>query len=256
MKRVLALLLLVLLPVAVSAAQLVDVRIYDRTARQLLPVYSSGGRYYVAGVPGHEYAVRLRNRTGEDVLAVISVDGVNAVTGETAAVGQGGYILGAGQHFDVKGWRKSLEQVAAFYFSREEDAYAARTGRPDEIGVIGVAVFRRKIELPAVEAPKPWRDDASGERRQRNESSDASPRRAPAAESALKKLEKIGTGHGGTESSVVRHAQFERATTSPEQLVAIEYDTRNNLIARGIIAQPYREPQPFPAGFVPDPPRR
>lgn len=256
MKRLLLLLIVALLPAAASAANLVDLRVYDRTTGQELPVYSDGGRRYVAGTPGHEYSIRLRNRAGEDVLAVVSVDGVNAVTGETSAVGQGGYILGAGQRFDIRGWRKSLDEVAAFYFSRQKDSYASRTGRPDELGVIGVAVFRRKVEPPAVEAPKPWRDDAAGKPMKRRESANASSPQPSAAESATDNAQRIGTGHGERESSVVRQVRFERASPVPEQVIAIEYDTRDNLIARGIIARPHHAPQPFPAAFVPDPPRR
>lgn len=256
MKRVVVLLLLALLPAVVPAAQLVDVRIYDRMAGRELPVYASGGRLYVAGTPGNEYAIRLRNRSGDDVLAVVSVDGVNAVTGETAAVGQGGYILRAGQCFDVKGWRKSLEQVAAFYFSRQEDSYASRTGRPDEVGVIGVAVFRRKTEPPALESPRSRLDSPADAAKARREGAGEPSRQSSADESAPRAPARLGTGHGGSESSVVRYAQFERATTSPEQLIAIEYDSRDNLVARGIIPVRQREPQPFPAHFVPDPPRR
>jgi hypothetical protein len=243
MKNVIALWLVMLMPAAAasdsSLAQLVDVRIYDRATQRELPLVSSGGRYYVAGTPGNAYSIRVLNRAGEDVLAVVSVDGVNVVSGETAAVGQSGYILGRGQRFDIKGWRKSLDEVAAFYFSRPEDAYATRTGRPEDLGVIGVAVFRRKVEPPAVEAP--------GSQRERPHAADKARReQAP----------RLGTGHGSRETSVVRHAQFERATTTPEQLLVIEYDTRENLVARGIIPRPHRAPKAFPAQFVPDPPRR
>jgi hypothetical protein len=147
MKNVIALWLVMLMPAAAasdsSLAQLVDVRIYDRATQRELPLVSSGGRYYVAGTPGNAYSIRVLNRAGEDVLAVVSVDGVNVVSGETAAVGQSGYILGRGQRFDIKGWRKSLDEVAAFYFSRPEDAYATRTGRPEDLGVIGVAAKHR-----------------------------------------------------------------------------------------------------------------
>ncbi len=248
MRRWLTMLLCLLLPAAEAAAGLVEVKVYDRTARCELPVYARDGRFYVAGTPGHGYSIRLRNRSGEDVLAVVSVDGVNVVSGETAAVDQGGYILSPGQRFDITGWRKSLEQVAKFYFSEPQDAYAARTGRPDELGVIGVAVFRRKPE-PMLEAP-------AEPLRQRREGAAPSAPPKSAAESAADAAPGLGTGHGGSETSVVRHAQFERASSTPAQLTVIEYDTLDNLVARGIVPQPRRAPQPFPAQFVPDPPRR
>ncbi len=48
------------------------------------------GRHYIVGMPGHEYAVRIRNTTGARILVVTSVDGVNVVTGDTAAPSQSG----------------------------------------------------------------------------------------------------------------------------------------------------------------------
>ena len=40
--------------------------------------------------------------------------------------------------------QRDLERTAAFYFSDPSDAYASRTGRPDDLGVIGVALFRER----------------------------------------------------------------------------------------------------------------
>jgi len=150
-KRFLAGLLLWAMAASAGAAgNLVEVTVHDRAERRTLPVHFHEGRHYVVGKPGNEYHVRVRNRTGGDILSVVSVDGVNAVSGETAAWHQTGYILGPQQGFDIKGWRKSLERVAAFFFTEHPNSYAARTGRPDDVGVIGVAVFRRKIEPEAL----------------------------------------------------------------------------------------------------------
>ncbi|MBL7998181.1 MAG: hypothetical protein JNL32_06030, partial [Candidatus Kapabacteria bacterium] len=44
---------------------------------------------------------------------------------------QSGYVLDAGGSADIRGWRKSLDDVAQFTFTRLSDSYAARTGRPD-----------------------------------------------------------------------------------------------------------------------------
>ena len=132
-----------------AVGNIADVTVYDRAAYRMLPVYQHDGRYYVVGRPGNEYQVRVRNRAGADILAVVSVDGVNAVSGETASWSQSGYVLAPGQSFDIRGWRKSLDRIAAFFFTEHQNSYAARTGRPDNVGVIGVAVFRRKMEPEA-----------------------------------------------------------------------------------------------------------
>ncbi len=95
-------------------------------------------------MPGHEYAVRIRNCTGGRVLVVTSVDGVNVISGDTASPGQSGYVLDPWASVEIAGWRKSMERTAAFYFTDLGDSYAARTGRPQNVGVIGVAVFQER----------------------------------------------------------------------------------------------------------------
>lgn len=209
-------------------AGLVDVSVYDRTEGRRLPLYWHEGRAYVAGRPGNEYQIALRNRLGEEVLAVVSVDGVNVITGQTAEPSQSGYVLAPRGAMAIQGWRRSLSQTAAFYFTPLPDSYAARTARPGDVGVIGVAVFRRKAPAPAAPMAREAPDGAS-----RSES-------------------QIGTGHGRHETSHAYHVSFERATSTPAQVITVYYDSRANLVARGIIREATTHPRPFP-GFVPDP---
>ena len=133
---------------ALAHGALADLAVFDRTDGRRLPVYWHEGRAYVAGTPGHEYRIALRSRASDHLLAVVSVDGVNVITGQTADPAQSGYVLSAGAALEIQGWRRSLHQTAAFYFSSLPDSYAARTGRPEHAGVIGVALFRRKATAP------------------------------------------------------------------------------------------------------------
>src|SRR6478609_1985497 len=119
----------------------VQLAVIDRDSGQWLPEYRQRGDTWIPGTPGHRYAVRLTNTSSERMLVVLSVDGVNAVSGETADLNQAGYVLSPGQSTDINGWRKSLDDVAQFVFTDFPDSYAARTGRPDNVGVIGIAVF-------------------------------------------------------------------------------------------------------------------
>lgn len=230
---------------AIAGAPLVDVEIYDRGEGRMLGTYHHQGMKYVEGKPGNEYQIVLRNRTGGRVLAVVSVDGINVVSGETASYGQGGYVLGPWETLRVQGWRKSLQRTAAFYFTELGDSYAARTGRPDNVGVIGVAAFREKWTPPPAELS---REPESG-------AADSAARaQAPSAKAEEPRL---GTGHGRGEHSPARYVEFERRSASPDQVLAIYYDSRRNLLVRGVIPEPVppRNPQPFPAHFVADPPR-
>lgn len=259
---------------AAAVGRIADMVIYDRAQNRVLPVHVHEGRHYVVGQPGNEYEIRLRNRQRTDILTVVSVDGVDVVTGETADWQQSGYVLGPHQGFGVKGWRKSLERTAAFYFTALPDSYAARTGRPDHVGVIGVAVFRKKPEPVVQYSPAPLARSAesvasapSGIADDRNAARDAASGAGVAARAeapasvparAAQKSARLGTGHGRSETSVVTYTEFERASATPAEIITIYYDSHRNLVAQGVIlapslARPDPVPQPFPARFVPDP---
>jgi hypothetical protein len=247
----------VVAPLAVScASSLGHVDLYDRTDQRTLDVHRHRGRQYVVGQPGNEYAIRIRNTTGGRVLAVVSVDGVNVITGETAAPDQSGYVIEPGGYVNIQGWRKDLERTAAFYFSDPGDAYASRTGRSDDLGVVGVALFREREnrwlysrEQDAAAAPAPRAESSAGR---------AKANRDAAAAEANAALPALGTGRGRREHSPVQRVEFERASTRPDQRIVLRYDRRENLMAMGILPKPgyrWREPNPFPGslGFVPDP---
>jgi len=247
---------------AAAVGGLADVSVYDRSEGRQLPVYWHEGRAWVVGKPGNEYSVRIRNRQREDVLGVISVDGVNVITGQTAVSQQSGYVLAPYRQFDITGWRKNLESTAAFFFTPLPDSYAARTGRPDNVGVIGVAFYRKKAEPAPVAPPVPFSTgQLSREKAAASDGPAASAARAEAlgAPRAADHGDRLGTGHGRIEASQTRHVGFERASSEPAETVVIYYDSYRNLLARGIVPPQYPypprrpAPNPFP-GFVPDPP--
>ena len=253
--------------------RLVQVEVYNRTEGTTLPVYAKDGRRYIVGTPGHEYAVRIRNRTGARVLVVTSVDGVNVISGETAAPSQSGYVLDPYGSVEIIGWRKNLDRTAAFFFTDHRNSYAARTGRPHDVGVIGVAVFRERPQPIARDHVR--RGQIASEAAPYGESARAE---APAPAAGIRGLEmeehaaqdsagyprppqpraKLGTGHGRQETSPVRVVEFRRATETPTETIAIRYDRREDLAAMGVLPYPTPvvrgDPQPFPGmRFAPDP---
>src|SRR3954452_14269968 len=123
----------------------VEVEIVDRSDGRVLPMYSHEGRRYVIGRPGSEYSIRVSNRSAGRVLAVMSVDGMNVITGDTASTSQSGYVFAPRETSEITGWRKSMSRSAAFYFTALSNSYAARTGRPADVGVIGVALFAERV---------------------------------------------------------------------------------------------------------------
>lgn len=257
---------------AQAVGRLADVSIYDRTDGRELPVYSHGGKYFVAGKPGNEYEITLRSQSQRDTLGVVSVDGVNVISGDTASVKQAGYVLGPYRDTNIKGWRKSNNHVARFYFTELPDSYAARTDRPDDVGVIGVALFREKREERDDRYYDPrsndrdydhsHSDNAPGDLRRYSQpgngaQSKAQPQHAPGQSYRVPQPdEQLGTGHGREETSRVRETDFERESNRPNEVITIYYDSHHNLIAAGIVpperhARPH--PRPFPGRFAPDP---
>jgi hypothetical protein len=179
------------------------------------------------------------------LLAVTSVDGVNVISGETAGWDQTGYVFNPGERYEITGWRKSDTEVADFVFTPVANSYAQRTGRPANVGVIGVALFRERPPEPYVAPP------------------DISRLQPPAANAAAVPPVggKLGTGHGERESSVVGHTAFARLQAQPNEIICIHYDSYENLLAMGIIERPRAHPlsaEPFPLStpqqYVPDPP--
>lgn len=220
-----------------AVGRMANVSIIDRDTSQVLQTHFHRGEYWVEGRPGARYAIQVSSRSGQRLLAVTSVDGVNVVTGETAAFDQRGYVFDPWSGYDIAGWRKSNSQIAAFTFTSLPRSYAARTGRPDNVGVIGVALFREYMPQP--------QPIARGEEAARRERPAATP--APS----------LGTGHGHREHSEVRNVDFNREQQQPNEIIRIRYDSHDNLVAMGVIRLPSHRPEAFPGdprfGYVPDP---
>lgn len=279
MKRLAAALLVLsscfALPACARNERLVDVQVQDQDTGYVLPRLPYAGREYIEGRPGHRFAVTLQNLTGERVLAVVSVDGVNAISGQTAGASQAGYVLDPWQRIEVQGWRKSYSDIAEFYFTDLPDSYAARTGRPMNVGVIGVAAFRERRYSPPPYQPMPQigrSDSPYAESRAQNAPAPASDA-AKSAESAAGAArapgydynrrerdlaaQELGTGHGERRYDPVTQTVFERAGSRPNQVTSLFYDSYDALVAKGVLpTRGYNYPSPpqaFPVGFAPDP---
>jgi hypothetical protein len=262
-----------------AVGRLADVSVIDRDSGCALATHYYRGEYWVAGSPGTRYAIEIRNRLGERVLAVTSVDGINVVSGATAGWSQTGYVFGAGEAYQITGWRKSDSDVAAFAFTPSPNSYAERTGRPANVGIIGVALFRERLAavVPEISRLGEIAREASSDRVTGGAAAGASPApaapTAPAADSFAKSSgniaypahqspePKLGTAHGQRESSWVTHTEFERLQSEPNEIVRIRYDSMENLVAMGIVPPRGRMPpgpNAFPGvasrSYVPDPP--
>lgn len=271
---------------AFADPSLVDLQIIDRETGQPLPMWRHHGRLFVAGEPGRRYGLRVTNRTDARVMAVLSVDGVNIVSGQTASYDQRGYVFGPHQSHDVNGWRKSDTEIASFSFAPLPNSYAARTGRPSNVGVIGMAVFREMAPThvePLPAPPRPKEVAPYGSNRaygpptvptipplpippvqhhieepvptipplpippvEHHIEEPVPP--SPAGDSGpARPEEKLGTAHGAREWSLVRTVDFKRATPYPQMVLQIQYDTYANLVLAGVV--PARRADGHPQAF-------
>ena len=113
--------------------------------------YLVDGKLILKGEEKDRYAIVLRNNTRQPLEFVVSVDGLDVMDGEPASYSKRGYIVGPKRTMEVKGFRTSTSQVAAFRFGQVRDSYAAlRHGDTRNVGVIGVAVFTKNGKNPWV----------------------------------------------------------------------------------------------------------
>ena len=246
-----------------------------------LATFAKGGRTFALGEPGQRYNIRIRNPTAQRVEAVVSVDGRDAVSGAPGDyVNQRGYVIPAYGSLLVEGFRRSMDEVAAFRFTSVENSYSARMGTPQNVGVIGVAFFaeRRRPPEPVIRRPRPEpaprlpEDYSREDRRSELDSAppapqapmksaaptrDAAPssegrervarpraegkRAARDEEGSRERPNRLGTEFGESLESVIGSVPFERASPShPALLSTLRYDDADGLSARGIDLSGYR----------------
>jgi hypothetical protein len=224
------------------------------------PRFLHHGDSYVMGQIGRRYTLRVWNRSGRRVEAVISVDGRDVIDGKPGDFRhKRGYLVPAWGFVDVDGWRLSDHQAAAFRFTSVADSYAARMGSARNVGVIGVAVFPERAVRAHI-APRPAHPYRSSAEESGGSGRDDSDRTESAAEpaapapsdvgglaeaeaeeprsktaSGARRRPGLGTEFGEAVSSSVREVHFVRASASaPALVLGLRYNDRRGLLALGI----------------------
>ena len=220
------------------------------------PLYAApdgSGRYYLEAWRGSRYAVRLANRTGERLGVLLTVDGLNAISGERSPAGSRSsgrmYVLYPWDDALVQGWRTSLDEVRQFTFVDEERSYASRSGKANaRLGWIEVQVYRerRPVARPWPYWPYPPADDRPYGEEQREEGrrepdaktkdESASAARDGVAERAPLPVAPAypGTGWGPRADDPVRVVSFDPEAV-PAERVTLRYEYAAALRALGIL---------------------
>jgi hypothetical protein len=239
------------LPPRPAVGSLVSVSV-DVDGREA-PLYAApdrSGRFYLEALAHSGYALRLSNHTGERLGVVVTVDGLNAISGERepglpAGRGPAGrmYVLGPWDSVTVQGWRTSLDEVRRFTFVDEKRSYAARSGKANgKMGWIELAVYREV--RPAYSGVSPLgRDRAGAAAEGRDEGErDASaradaPRHAPP--SSPQAVEPAapgsypGTGWGSAAHDPAVLVEFD-PQPHPAERMTLRYEYASGLRALGI----------------------
>src|ERR1700738_1665343 len=190
---------------ALAVGAIANVTIIDRDSGVTLSTHFYHGEYWVAGTPGARYAIEIRNCSGGRLLAATSVDGVNVLSGATAGWDQAGYVFNPGERYQITGWRKTDAEVAAFTFVDSPNSYAERTGRPANVGVIGVAIFRERAPQPVYSTPMIGQSSGQAAEPRASESDSASAGESMAKSPAAR----------ASNSAAAAEAQASRAMPAP-----------------------------------------
>jgi hypothetical protein len=126
-------------------SMIADIKIVSEDGEQL-PTFYYEGKIYIAGRRDERYSIHIQNKISERIEVVISVDGRDAISGEVGNAHRTGYAIPAYGTAVIQGFRQSNDKVAAFRFSEKSESYSAKLGTPQNVGVIGVAVYREKQE--------------------------------------------------------------------------------------------------------------
>ncbi len=226
----------------------VAVEVDGRTA-PLYPAQDGSGRYYLEARTGSRYEVRIASRSSERIGVRLTVDGLNAVSGERDPAPWWGtrrpgrmYILDPWGSTVVRGWRTSLDEVRRFTFVEEESSYAARSGKANEkMGWIEVAVFRERRRphpiTPGWSGPPATvreRDRAEDEARASGEGAAKAAPSARAEGGRPDRQSYPGTGWGAPTEDRAVVVNFEPESTPAEQ-VTLRYEYASGLRTLGLL---------------------
>ena len=244
----------------------VRILIDDRPVKQY---HDRQGNLWVEARYGTKYAIEVKNDTWKRALAVVSVDGLNVINGKREEpIKSTGYVINPYNNVIIKGWRISSCEVKEFYFTAQEDSYSKKLGaNPQNIGVIGAVIYEEAPTYTYTYAPpdltwtkwsRDWPTYNTAVCTMPVSTYNMSSVPVATASSTPQQQEfdfgKIATGSGEKVEDHSHKVHF--GTKVQVATINIYYDTKANLLNRGIIRSDYYDelPKPFPqnGNYCPD----
>lgn len=112
--------------------------------------YNNNGQIYIEAKKGSQYEIKINNHLNKRIKAIISVDGIDVLSGKPADYNSRGYVINAYAPFVLKGYRVDDQNVAAFKFDDGEKSYATevtKSKKSKNNGVIGIRIYEEYVPL-------------------------------------------------------------------------------------------------------------
>lgn len=240
--------------------------------------WARDGIWYVEGIQGRRFLLNITNRSNARIEVVVSVDGLDIGDGEEGSTTKRGLVINPWSTFAFEGFRTSQSNVATFRFIEPGGSYAGLTGKPKNVGIIGIAVFKEKVVTPLPwtlpsspikapwEKPTPWTWEYSTRGNTADASRDAGHAGVTCSSNSMPMAspggQSLGTEFGESRLSEVGSTTFTRASRVPETTFTLRYENRETLMAMGFSMQgPVipGTPEAFPAdnkGYCKPPPTK
>lgn len=226
--------------------------------------FSKDGLTFIEGRKGSEYKIKITNGTWTKIKVVISVDGLDIMTGKRATPNAGGYVLNAYETQLIDGWRINNDEVRKFFFTNQKNSYNAKTGNDtNNLGVIGIIGYKLHVQ-PIINEyynslnsgkyyvgglHETFSSTLYGSSLSTNMSMGATLlSKGNQPEVRTRAIASVGTGMGKVETSKVVTVNdiFE---STPYASLMMYYKTKKELEAMGIIVAPVKS-KPLPQAFA------
>ena len=230
--------------------------------RKAADEYNHNGQVWIEGREGSRYDIFFRNNSNQRVMAIISVDGLDVISGKPAGSSSPGYVVEARSSLTIPGWKLTNQEAAEFYFSRKNSSYVTQIGgNVGNTGVIGAMVFRELYIQPIqiahqyqfgipVDSRKTWHMPTSTP--VLSNASLSAPGSVKSIGAGIDRSAQLGTGFGAAVNFATTKTQFLKADpNNPDATMVFYYNTAEQLKKMGIVLKTRhtdtRTPQAFPA---------